>query len=265
VGVVIRLLRRRPVPKLIGATGIGEPPERYPQATAPVAALFDRVRGSDRRVTTDPAFGAGSPFTCELAGYICSAAFTSGHRVVIGVWDDSPLGPMVDVMWAGPDGERVLLVDRDEVGTFISAVYRFDRVERVAMASRWDGRTLRVRAGDLVLALHSGRTWPIPLAALRSHATFRGVEAFVAKRLLGVRTFGTSPTGIFEWYRADGYRRVIEARATLAGEDLGSLCPFRSPTGFGFSEPPLRPSVVRVRPLLVDPGGTLAQVVDGHK
>ncbi len=216
-------------------------------------------------MTTDPALEPPAPYTCELAGYICSAAFASGDRFVVGAWDDSPLGPMVDVMWARPDGERVLLVDSDEVGAFISAVYRFDRVDRVALRCRWDGPALRVDAGDLVLSMRGGRTWPIPLAGLRWRAAFRGVEAFVARRLLGVRTFGTSPTGVSEWYRADGYRRVIEARASLAGVDLGSLCPFRWPTGFGFSEPPRRPSMVRVRPLLVDPGGPLARLSPGHK
>ena len=205
-----------------------------------------------------------SPFTCELEGYIAGAAFTSGHRFVVGIWEHSPLGPMSDVMWAPPDGERVLLVGREEVGAFISAVYRFDRVERRSLETRWHGSTLHVDAGDLEVTLECGRDWSIPLAALRSRGTFRGVEAFVARRLLGVRTFGTSPTGVFEWYRADGYRRVVDARATLAGDDLGSLCRFRTPVGFGFSEPPRRPSVVRVRPLLVDPTGDLARALAGH-
>jgi len=164
-------------------------------------------------------------------------------------------------MWARPDGTRVLLVARREVGELISAVYRFDRVECVALDADWDGPTLRVRAPDLTLTVTTGRAWPIPLARLRSRPAVRWIEAPVARRLLGVRTFGTSPTGVFEWYRADRYQAVVEGRASVGGDDLGSLCSFDRPTGFGFSEPPRRPSVVRVRPLLVDPAGALEQVL----
>jgi len=208
------------------------------------------------------AFDVAGGFRYELAGFIASAAFTSGHRFVIGIWHESPLGPMSDVMWSRPDGRRVLLVGRPAVGELISAVYRFDSVERVALVARVDGAVVRVSAGDLVLELRGGREWPIPLAGLRGQTMGRRVEAPVARWLLGVRTFGTSPTGVEEWYRADRYRRVVDGQASLAGQDLGSLCPFRQPTRFGFSEPPRRPAVVRVRPLLVDTGGHLEGVVD---
>lgn len=205
------------------------------------------------------AFGFGQPrgFTCELAGHIASAAFTSGHRFVIGLWDESPLGPMCDVMWAQPGGQRVLLVGRQDVGELISAVYRFDRVDHVPLEARWDGPTLRVHAGHLMLTLRPGRVWPIPLAGLRRRPAARWIEAPLARLLLGVRTYGTSPTGIFEWYRADQYRAVVEGRAALDGTDLGPLCRFDRPTSFGFSEPPRQPSIVRVRPLLVDPRASL--------
>ena len=209
--------------------------------------------------------GSTSPFTCELAGVIASAGFTSGHRFVVGIWDDSPLGPMCDVMWARPDGERVLVVARQEVGAFITAVYRFDRVEQRPLECHWEGDTLRVVAGDIDLTMRCGRAWRIPLARLRGSARLRGIEAVAARRLLGVRTYGTSPTGVFEWYRADRYRRVVDGRASVAAVDLGTLDRFRSPAGFGFSEPPRRPSVVGVRPLLVDPTGALGPVLTGNK
>jgi len=204
----------------------------------------------------------GTPpgFRCDLAGHIASAAFGSGHRFVVGLWHDSPLGPMSDVMWARPGGERVLLVDRPLAGEFISAVYRFDAIEQVTIDCRWDGPVLRLRAGDLQLVLRTGRRWTIPLARVRGASAARWIEAPVARGLLGVRTFGTTPTGIFEWYRADEYRAVVEGHASLAGTDLGSLGRFDRPTGFGFSEPPRRPSVVRVRPMLVDPTGALARI-----
>ncbi len=200
-------------------------------------------------------------FTCSLEGFIASAGFASGHRFVVGLWHESPVGPMSDVMWALPDGGRVLLVGTREVGDLISAVYQFDRVEQVALEWCWDGSTLRLSAGDLELVMHTGRPWRIPLTHVRSLPAIRWLEAPVARRLLGVRTFGTSPTGVFEWYRADRYHSVLEARASLGGADLGPLSRSMRPTGFGFSEPPRRPSVVGVRPLLVDPNSTLEQVI----
>jgi hypothetical protein len=198
-----------------------------------------------------------------LSGSIASAAFTSGHGFVIGLWDESPLGPMSDVMWRSPDGKRVLLVPTPRVGRFISAVYRFDAVEAVPVTCHWDGPVLRVVAGDIVLALRAGRRWAIPLPRLRGLAPFRWVEAPIARRLLGVRTFGSSPTGVFEWYRADQYRSLVVGHASWAGTDLGPLTPFDRPTGFGFSEPPRRPAVVRVRPMLIDPGGDLTRCLAG--
>ena len=198
----------------------------------------------------------------HLRGVIASAGFASGHRVVVGHWDDSPLGPMTDVMWARPGGERVLLVDRPAAAQFITAVYRFDRVEVVPVTAGFDGRRLVVVAGGLELWMEAGRGWRLPLGDRRPAWFTRWVEAAVARPLLGVRTYGVSPTGVREWYRADEYRRVVGARAELSGHDLGRLRPVEPAVGFGFSEPPRRPSIVRVRPLLQDPSGRLDQVVD---
>jgi hypothetical protein len=197
----------------------------------------------------------------ELAGTIASAGFSSGHRFVVGHWADSPLGPMDDVMCARPDGTRVLLADRREVAQLITAVYRFDVVEVVPVRYAMDEDVLTVAAGDLCLTLRTGRRWPIPLAGLRRHRIARPVEGLAARALLGVRTWGVSPSGVWEWYRADEYRRVVTGEARLAGRDLGRLRPFHEPAGFGFSEPPRHPSVVRVQPLLHDPSGRLAAVV----
>ena len=200
-------------------------------------------------------------YSCELRGTIASAGFSSGHRFVVGHWDDSPLGPMDDVMWARPDGVRVLLVGRPEVAELITAVYRFDTVEVVSLQCRMDQAVLAVVAGDLRITLRAGRPWPIPLARLRSTPAARPVERLLALVMLGVRTWGVSPTGVREWYRADEYRRVVAGDAHLGEQDLGRLRPFHEPARFGFSEPPRRPSLVRARPLLHDPSGTLGVVL----
>jgi hypothetical protein len=193
----------------------------------------------------------------ELVGTISHAGFSSGHRFVVGRWDESPIGPMNDVMWARPDGIRVLLVDRSEVKRFITAVYDFDLVQTVALSCAMDGDTLEVAAGGLRLAVEAGRRWRIPFAGLRRRSEFRPVEALMARIAVGVRTAGVSPTGVWEWYRADQYRRVVAARGSLDGVDLGRLVRFHQPARFGFSEPPRSPAVVRVRPLLEDRSGRL--------
>jgi hypothetical protein len=172
---------------------------------------------------------------------------------------------MVDVMWARPDGERVLLVDRPEAGVFISAVYGFDRVEEVAVATTLDDRSLVLRAGEVELDLEAGPGWRLPLALLRPPWVTRWIEGPIAARAMGVRTYGVSPTGVREWYRADEYRPLRHATGRVGGIGLGPLSPFASPARFGFSEPPRRPSMVKVRPLLEDPSGRLDAAAAGAR
>ena len=202
-----------------------------------------------------------SGYSCELRGTIASAGFSSGHRFVVGHWDESPIGPLDDVMWARPDGLRVLLVDRQEAARLITAVYRFDTVEVVPLRCRVDDALLVVTAGELALTMRGGRARRIPLSGLRSRPPVRPMERLLARGLLGVQTWGVSPTGVREWYRADEYRRVAAAEARLDGRDLGRLRRFHAPARFGFSEPPRHPAMVRVRPLLHDPSGRLAEVL----
>jgi len=198
----------------------------------------------------------------ELEGTISNVAFASGDRFVIGHWERSPIGPMDDVMWARPDGTRVLLVDRPEAERFITAVYRFDAVTVTEICCTARHNTVEVSAGMVELTLRTGRHIPIPLARLRRLTVFRPVEAALARLLLGVRTYGVSPTGVHEWYRADGYRRVLSAQGWVDGRPLGALVRFE-PAGFGFSEPPRRPAVVRVKPRLDDPDGRIREALEG--
>ncbi|HET7486600.1 MAG TPA: hypothetical protein VFJ85_01630 [Acidimicrobiales bacterium] len=179
----------------------------------------------------------------------------------MGSWASSPLGPFADVMWADPAGRRVLLVPSDRVGGYVSAVYRFDEVVVVPLAVASCGPALDLEAGDVRLHLEAGPGWRIPLRRLRPPAVTRWVEGPIARLALGVRTYGVSPSGVREWYCADEYRRVAAARASVAGRGLGRLETRWAPGGFGFSEPPRAPAIVRVRPVLVDPSGGLDAVV----
>jgi hypothetical protein len=106
--------------------------------------------------------------------------------------------------------------------------------------------TLHLRTGRRALRLPPRPLW-----------FTRWVERPGAWTLMGVRTWGTSPTGVQEWYQARACRFVTEASALLDGTDLGPRASLRPACGFGFSESPARPSIVEVRPTLGVPGGWL--------
>ena len=197
----------------------------------------------------------------SLVGTITSAGFASGDRFVVGSWLESPIGAFTDVMWAAPDGERVLLVGTEAAGRFVSAVYRFDRVDVVPFRTELSATVLDVEAGHLRLHAQAGRGWRIPFAHLRPPWVTRWVEGPLAFSLLGVRTYGVSPTGVREWYRADEYRPVAAAKASVAGRSLGDLLPRWAPAAFGFSEPPRSSAMVRVRPVLEDPADRLSRTL----
>ncbi len=180
---------------------------------------------------------------------------------MIGSWATSPIGPFTDVFWASPGTDRVLLVGTERAARFVSAVYRFDRVDVVPTHATRTGTVLDVAVGDIRLHLEAGPGWRIPLAAVRPPAVTRWIEGPLARLVLGVNTFGVSPYGVREWYAADEYRRVTAGEASIDGRDLGALGQHWTAAGFGFSEPPRAPAMVRVRPHLYDPSGRLDAVL----
>ena len=191
----------------------------------------------------------------ELRGTITNCGFASGDRFVVGVWPTSPIGSFADVMWATPAGERRLLASSPAAAAFVSAIYQFETVEAVPFSVDSGPRHVRVSAGDVTLDLAAGRGVAVPL--WRPAWFVRWVEGPIARWVMGVRTYGTSPTGVREWYRARAYRPLVTARAEISGRDLGPLTPTFTAAGFGFSEPPRRAALVAVRPLLHDPAGRL--------
>lgn len=184
----------------------------------------------------------------ELDGVIASAGFASGDRIVLGLWDAGPLGAMRDVMWARPDGTRVLLAPSEDVAAFVTSVYRFDDVRVVAVRGVHDDRAIAVDAGPVQVRMAAGAGVPFPP---RPAWVTRWVEGPVARTLLGVETYGRSPTGVREWYRTTTYRPLRWAQLRVDGVDAGAMGPVTPALGVGFSEPPSRPAAVAVRPLLV--------------
>ncbi len=164
-------------------------------------------------------------------------------------------------MWATAAGERRLVAATRQVADFVSAVYRFDEVIVSPLEVGLAGSRLILTAPDLGLELRldAGRRWPITVR--RPLWVTRYVEAPVARRLLGVRAYGTTASGVHEWYQASAYRRVVSAHAAVDGTDLGPLQPRWRPAGFGFSEPPRRPSIVEVTPVLLDPSRDLDRLL----
>lgn len=199
-----------------------------------------------------------------MAGVIASSGFASGDRLVVGSWAASPIGPFTDVMWTSPDGTRTLLSPSPAAEEFITAIYSFDRTKVVEVAADASGTRVEVVAGPVHMVVEAGRPWLV-IPPWRPAWFTRWVEDRVARAAMGVRTFGSSPTGVFEWYRADVYRPAHDARATIDGEPLGAMGPLHPEVGVGFTDPPRRPSIVTVRPLLEDPSGRLDEIVSRRR
>ena len=152
-------------------------------------------------------------------------------------------------MWARPDGRRVLVAPTEEGAAYVAAVYGFDEVVVGPLRVRLEGRHLDLHGPGVELHL-TGSRLGVALPLARPAWFTRWVEGPIARRILGVETYGVSPSGVREWYRAVSVRPVVAGWASVDGQDLGRLGPVDPRAGFGFSEPPRFPSMVGVRPLL---------------
>ena len=185
----------------------------------------------------------------RFGGHIAGVGSTSGVRVVVGRWADTPMGAFADAMVERPDGHRVLLAPDQDVADFVAATYSFDeiRVEPFAVTADW-----QVRSASLHLDLVPGRRTALGVLLrlvpdrVATATWWCSLTDVVARVLLrGVRTRGDTGERR-EWYGALDHHGVVTASGRFEGVDLGALAPVTPAPRFGFSSTPARPSVTRV-------------------
>ena len=178
-------------------------------------------------------------------GRITSAGFDSGHRLVIGDWMKSPLGKFTNVMWARPDGSRVLLSPSIEHANYVSELYNFEEVKIVEMRIKRSRKGLDIRTEEMSVRMTWGASFAIPIwGPLWVIST---IEAIFARLFFGTKTFGITRNGRREWYSVRSISRLLTAEAEMGGESLGNKGRFISTACFGFSEPPSIPTSIGLK------------------
>ena len=193
--------------------------------------------------------------TYAFTGHIAGLGTASGTRLVLGLWDVSPFGPVADAMVEDASGRRTLVAPTEELAAFIAATYEFDEV----LVEPVERQGWFLRSPHLEVAVEPGgrsalgwllRLVPGPLARSRTWARLIDPVARVA--VPGVRTHGTAGGGRTEWYAARDLRRIDAVAARWDGDDLGPLAPVDPPVRFGFAAAPRRPSVTTLTSCVVD-------------
>jgi len=117
----------------------------------------------------------------SFTGHIAGIGTASGVRIVLGSWDESPLGGFADVMIEDASGHRVLIAPRQDVADFVASTYEFDEV-RIEPVSVEQGPDWSLHTRSLQLRFTPGsRLWLAP--ALRvipgrlRQSRRRGVDA----------------------------------------------------------------------------------------
>ncbi len=189
----------------------------------------------------------------RFQGRIAGVGSTSGVRVVVGSWSQSPLGSFGDVMVERPDGHRILVAPSASVREVIESTYVFDevRIEPVDVEERDDSWV--VTAPSLDLELRLGRRTAlgllltlVPHRLASSTAWAQAIDPVASRLVRGVHTVGTARVGRREWYGATDLRAVTAISGHLDGRPLGVLAPVEPACRFGFSSTPRSPSVTTV-------------------
>jgi hypothetical protein len=189
----------------------------------------------------------------QFRGRIAGIGSTSGTRVVVGHWTDTPLGPFADAMVETGSGHRVLLAPHQEAADFIAATYTFDETRIEPFAVLEEGARWQVRSTSLHLDVTVGRRTAlgaalraVPARVAESPAWCTLTDPVARVVMRGVRTRGTAGNDRREWYGATDTHRVLVMSGTFDGTRLGTLTAVDPPCRFGFSSTPTRPSVTTV-------------------
>ena len=189
----------------------------------------------------------------RFRGRIAGVGSSSGVRVVVGSWHESPFGVFGDAMVERADGHRMLLAPDEEVAALVSGTYVFDevRVEPFTVdagTSAWQVASpsldIRFTVGGRVPLGRLLRLVPRPLA--ESAAWAAAVDPVSRVAMHGVRTRGVAREGRREFYGATDVHEVTSLEGRLDGIRLGDLRPVDPPCRFGFSSTPRHPAVVDV-------------------
>ncbi len=189
----------------------------------------------------------------RFIGQIAGVGSTSGVRVVVGHWVDSPLGTFTDVMLAERDGRRLLLAPNADVADFVSATYTFDEVVTGPVAAEVTSDSWTVHAPGLELTFGVGtRTVvghllrAVPTRLATSPAWTRVTDPVARRVLRGVRTRGTAGGGRQEYYGATDLHRIAALSGSWRELDLGGLAPVSPEPRFGFGSTPELPAVTSI-------------------
>jgi len=189
----------------------------------------------------------------RFTGRIAGVGTTSGTRIVVGMWESSPLGRFADVMVEDEAGHRLLLAPSEAVAEYVSATYSFDEVRVVPVAWRRVDGGLRVTAGELDVRLTIGGISAlgmllrlVPRRIATRPGWLRLVDPVARVLVRGARTAGTAGGGRREFYGVTLARHVTALAAHDGGRDLGALAPLSPPVRFGFGSAPAQPSLVDV-------------------
>ena len=189
----------------------------------------------------------------RFRGFIAGIGTSSGTRMVVGHWLESPFGAFTDVMMENAAGSRLLLAPSQEIADYVSGTYSFDAVDVADVEARLAADQLLVSAGPLRLRADLGpRTLLGQLLervppAVAVHPRWLGAVSPLAGLLVrGVRTSGSAGGGRREYYGVRSIRSLTGARASWEGRDLGGLSPIDPPVRFGFSSVPPKPQIVAV-------------------
>lgn len=192
-------------------------------------------------------------------GTITGIGTTSGVRIVVGQWAQTPYGTFSDVMLQTSDGHRRLLAPTRQVAEFIEQTYTFDEVSIVPVTVTSDGDSYQVSADDLEISWTIGRRTAIggllravPGKLAIAPTWCRVTDPIARVVMSGVRTAGTARAGRREFYGARDVHAVDSAWGTYSGLPLGELAAVEPAVSFGFGSVPTKPAVTTIVTTIIE-------------